>query len=324
MYSFILGDVNINVNINILENSVIQEEEQEEIKNFIKKGIADKWQPKKIENMKLVKKYEKIGNINKALRLRLCGRWLEYAVNRELKKVKLVKASSCHVRLCPICAWRRSLNVFRNLSAVYAEDRKQHKHIFLTLTQKNVTAEELDGEIQKISKGFLRLLRLKEVKEVVQGYTRCIEITYNKHTNKYHPHIHAILSVKKSYGHKAYLSQKFFVEKWQKILELNYSPIVDIRKIEQLNGKSVAEVAKYSIKSIDYIKKGADIEILDNALNNKRLISYGGCIKILKQQILKKKKIEEEFEGEFEEWKEWERIIYEWHFETEVYRKLMA
>ena len=98
MYNFILGDVNINVNINILENSVIQEEEQEEIKNFIKKGIADKWQPKKIENMKLVKKYEKIGNINKALRLRLCGRWLEYAVNRELKKVKLVKASSCHVR----------------------------------------------------------------------------------------------------------------------------------------------------------------------------------------------------------------------------------
>lgn len=323
MYNLILGDVNINVNINILENSVIQEEEQEEIKNFIEKGIADKWQPKKIENMELVKKYEKIGNINKALRLRLCGRWLEYAVNRELKKVKLVKASSCHVRLCPICAWRRSLNVFRNLSAVYAEDRKQHKHIFLTLTQKNVTAEELDGEIQKISKGFLRLLRLKEVKEVVQGYTRCIEITYNKHTNKYHPHIHAILSVKKSYGGKYYLSQKFFVEKWQKILELDYLPIVDVRKIEQLNGKSVAEVAKYSIKSIDYIKKGADIEILDKVIDSKRLISYGGCIRKLKQQILKNE-IEEEFEGEFEEWKEWERIIYEWHFETEVYRKLMA
>ena len=83
-----------------------------------------------------------------------------------------------------------------------------------------------------------------------------------------------------------------------KNFRINYSPIVYIRKIEQLNGKSVAEVAKYSIKSIDYIKKGADIEILDNALNNKRLISYGGCIKILKQQILKKKKIEEEFEEE--------------------------
>ena len=76
------------------------------------------------------------------------------------------------------------------------------------------------GINSKISKGFLRLLRLKEVKEVVQGYTRCIEITYNKHTNKYHPHIHAILSVKNSYGHKAYLSTKVFVEKWQKILEL--------------------------------------------------------------------------------------------------------
>ena len=57
MYNFILGDVNINVNINILENSAYQQEE-EEIQNFIKHGIADKWQPKKIENMELVKKYE--------------------------------------------------------------------------------------------------------------------------------------------------------------------------------------------------------------------------------------------------------------------------
>ena len=320
MYNFILGDVNINVNINILENSAYQQEEKE-IQNFIKHGIADKWQPKKIENMELVKKYEKIGNINKALRLRLCGRWLEYAVNGELKKIKLVKASSCHVRLCPICAWRRSLNVFRNLSAVYAEDRKQHKHIFLTLTQKNVTAEELDGEIQKISKGFLRLIRFKELKEIVQGYTRCIEITYNKRSNTYHPHIHAILSVKKSYGGKYYLPQKFFVEKWQKILELDYLPIVDIRKIEQLNGKSVAEIAKYSIKSVDYLENGADIEILDKVLDGKRLISYGGCIRKLKQQILKNE-IEEENNQEFEDWKEWERIIYEWHFETEMYRKL--
>lgn len=311
MYNFILGDVNINVNINI------QEKEKEF--DFIQKNIFEKWQPKKKENIKLVKAYEEMKNINKAVRLRLCGKWLEYAVNGD--NIKLVKASSCHVRLCPICAWRRSLNVFRNLSAVYAEDRKQHKHIFLTLTQRNVKAEELEKEIQKISKGFSQLLRLKEVKEVVQGYTRCIEITYNKRTNTYHPHIHAILSVRKSYGHKAYLPQKFFVEKWKFILGLDYIPIIDVRKIEQLNGKSVAEIAKYSIKSVDYLENGADIEILDKVLDGKRLISYGGCIRKLKQQILKNE-IEEENNQEFEDWKEWERIIYEWHFETEMYRKL--
>src|SRR5699024_12465522 len=71
--------------------------------------------------------------------------------------------------------------------------------VFLTLTAPNVKADELDDEIKHYNKSFQRLMQRKEVKSAVKGYVRKLEVTYNKERDDYHPHLHVILAVNKSY-----------------------------------------------------------------------------------------------------------------------------
>ena len=299
---------------------------------LVKQMIREKFEPNKKNNLLLADAYQIAGLTNgadKAVRLAACARWLEFALPPDAadKRYKVVKTTSCHVRLCPVCQWRRSLNTFRNLAQIY-EAVPGYKHLFLTLTQKNVEGEALADEIKKISDAFTKMMRRKPWKDIVKGYTRTIEVTISK-DGTFHPHIHAILTVSKSYGSKNYLSQNKVCEEWQKALCTDYKPVCDIRAIKNMNGKAIAEVAKYSVKPADYINGDAFhiaeiVKWLDSALDGKRFISYGGIIKDKKQEIFSKVNLED-IEAETipkTEWENWERVIYEWHFYAQKYNKI--
>ena len=299
---------------------------------LVKQMLREKFEPNKRNNLLLADAYQIAGLTNgadKAVRLAACARWLEFALPPDAadKRFKVVKTTSCHVRLCPVCQWRRSLNTFRNLAQIY-EAVQGYKHLFLTLTQKNVEGEALADEIKKISDAFTKMMRRKPWKDIVKGYTRTIEVTISK-DGTFHPHIHAILTVSKSYGSKNYLSQNKVCEEWQKAICTDYKPVCDIRAIKNMNGKAIAEVAKYSVKPADYINGDAFhiaeiVKWLDSALDGKRFISYGGIIKDKKQEIFSKVNLED-IEAETipkTEWENWERVIYEWHFSSQKYKKI--
>lgn len=301
---------------------------------LINQLLREQFEPKKRHNLHLADAYQFSGMTNgpdKAVRLVACSRWLEFALPpaAEDKRYKIVKTSSCHVRLCPVCQWRRSLNTFRNLAQIYSSPALQgKKHIFVTLTQRNVPAGELAAEIKRISDAFTAMLRRKPLKDIVEGYTRTIEITMAK-DGTFHPHIHAIWTVAGSYGSKKYISQNNLCLEWQKALKIDYKPVCHLQVIKNMNGKSVAEVAKYSVKPSDYIsdcieKTAEIIKILDPALDGKRFVSYGGIIRDIKQQKFKALNLED-IEAETipkAEWENWERVIYEWHFSQGRYRKI--
>lgn len=301
---------------------------------LINQILREQFEPKKRHNLHLADAYQYSGMTNgpdKAIRLVACARWLEFALppQAEDKRYKVVKTSSCHVRLCPVCQWRRSLNTFRNLAQVYsAPELANRKHLFVTLTQRNVPGEQLCEEIKRISDAYTAMLRRKPLKDIVQGYTRTIEVTIGK-DGLYHPHIHAIWTVSGSYGSKQYISQNKLCEEWQKALKIDYKPVCDVRMVKRMNGKSVAEVAKYSVKPSDYISDRIEntaeiIKILDPALDGKRFVSYGGVIRDIKNQLFHNMNLED-VEAETiprAEWENWERVLYEWHFSTGKYRKI--
>lgn len=298
----------------------------------IKSLLENDYTPKKKDNMHLSRAYSvaQITNgIDKAQRLAMCSRWLEFAVNEDAGKYRLTKTSSCHVRLCPVCQWRRSINTYRNTARIYTKPELQRcKHLFLTLTQKNVPENQLGAELTKISKAFTKLMKRKEIREVVKGYMRSTEVTRNKKTGTYHPHIHAILTVPKSYGSREYIRKDRFAEMWAEIQHLEYSPVVDIRAIKKMDGKALAEIAKYSVKPSDYLMQNETetariIETLDAALDGKRFISYGGIVRDVKRQILGNKDIEDEESEVISEFEEWEKAVYEWHFGTQTYNKIL-
>lgn len=301
---------------------------------IISQTLRNQFEPKKRHNMLLADAYQASGMTNasnKAVRLATCARWLEFAIppDAEDKRYKITKTSSCHVRLCPVCQWRRSLNTYRNLARIYAApEMKGLKHIFVTLTQKNVLGEALADEIKRISDAYAAMMRRKPFKSIVKGYTRTIEVT-RADNGTFHPHIHAIWTVAASYGSKDYVSQRALCEAWQDALKLDYKPVCDIRIITKMVGKSVAEVAKYSVKPSDYIDGTIEgtaniIKILDPALDGKRFVSYGGIVREIKNRLFHEAAIEDiETDSILEvEWENWERVLYEWHFSEQKYKKI--
>lgn len=300
----------------------------------IKQLLREKYEPKKKDNLHLADAYQLAQMDNgpaKAVRLATCARWLEFAISPDAsdKRYKITKTSSCHVRLCPVCQWRRSLNTYRNLAQVYSSPAlKKYKHMFVTLTQRNVPLSELSAEVKRISDAYASMMRRQPCKGIVKGYTRTIEVTIGK-DGLCHPHIHAIWSVAKSYGHKEYIRQKDLCNLWADALGLDYIPICDMRMVSTMDGRTVAEVAKYSVKPADYIsdrlEKTADIiKFLDPALDGKRFVSYGGVVRDVKKELFSTSNIED-IEAETvpqAEWENWERLIYEWHFSSGSYRQI--
>lgn len=266
-----------------------------------KKGQEQPWREHKVESLLLSDSYKRLGRSRIRERVRNCGTFLAFK-RFEDAKIKLHQAYFCKDRLCPMCAWRRSLKVFGQVAKIMntGKNEKKLRYVFLTLTLKNVEAEELSPTIDLMTDAFVKLKRRKPFKNAVVGWLRVLEIAYNPKRKDFHPHFHVILAVEPDYFSKDnqhYLSQEKWCKLWRKSLKIDYNPIVDIRAVKaSKQDNSVAEMAKYSVKSNSYLirdKKGEIIEpdtdfivnTLNISLRNRRLIAMGGILKDIHQRL---------------------------------------
>lgn len=264
------------------------------------------WKGKKLKNLDYVQSLIRIYGDERKLkneRVLVCGEYLEFAYETEESiEGKLHRAFFCRDRLCPMCAWRRTLKVFAQASAVMTEATNQgYKFIFLTLTVKNVKSDELDNTIKKMNDAFAKMRRRKKFTGGIKGFFKALEISYNKDTDEYHPHFHIILAVKPSYfKSRYYISQEEFTDLWKDVMDLDYTPIVHVEAFKAATkkelAKSTAEAAKYTVKDSDYLlrDKRGEIDInrtdkvvktLVDALYGKRLIAWGGVLKDIHKQL---------------------------------------
>ena len=256
--------------------------------------INSRFLPKRQQSDLLASVYEFLEMHRRADRVLFCGTWLEFGIFPD--KNKLVFANFCKDRLCPMCNWRRSLKLYGQVSAVMDELEKQgYKFLFLTLTIKNCSAMKLSSTIDILLKGFTKLFHdNRRVKKAVKGFFRSLEITKNKQTGQYHPHLHCILAVKSTYFKGDYITQAEWTEIWQKCIDTEYLPVIDIRCIKS-GGKGVSgavrEVAKYSVKGSDFLNSsdidetvGTVIDFL-KALSFRRLVSFTGVFADIRKQM---------------------------------------
>lgn len=269
------------------------------LKDINKNGKNYDWKGKKISNLLLADSYDRLENHKKAFRVRMCSNILEFRYYLESKELKLDKANFCKVRLCPACSSRRSLKIFGQVSKImdYIEENHDFKYIFLTLTVRNCESEDLKDTLDLMLKAFNKMNQRKIFKQSIKGYFRSLEVTYNRETDTYHPHYHLILAVNKSYfdDKRLYVSQNDWTDLWKDCLNIDYTPIVDVRKLRKNQGKEVAEVAKYTVKPDDYLikengkinKEKTDkvVEILDNALHRRRLTAFGFIFKDVHKKL---------------------------------------
>ena len=279
------------------------------------------WREKKMANELLAMAYDSI-NPSKAARLRECGKFLMFRVYADGTR-KLDKMASCRVRLCPICTWRRSLvNFANNMQIVqYVQAQQPRGWLLGTFTLRRCTGAELAQQIDLIMYAYKKLLLNTRVKAAVKGAYRGVEITHdcnqyitpdlwqrkrdyfvsrglqigdaNPQFDTYHVHIHVIFDVTISYfKNKVYLTQADWAAAWQQAAGVDYTPVVDIRRIQPKDGNSIAgaiaEVSKYATKSADYLQPEDwdltvdTVKLLDSVLNNRRFVSYSG--ELLKAQ----------------------------------------
>lgn len=276
-----------------------------EILQDIKNGKPQPWKPKKVRGLKVADSFKRLGYDKKAMRIRFCGSALAFLRNLETGEKKLHGADFCRERLCPMCQWRKSMKVFHQVSKVMDRAQEENKDIvplFLTLTLRNCSGDDLSSTLDTIFQGWKNIVNHRKIKRIVNGWFRALEVTYNKESDTFHPHIHAILIVDKSYFKgKDYMETTEWVQMWRTALKLDYDPICDIRKVKNGKGKhkAVAEVAKYTLKDTDFVHDDNAltdklIEVLSTSLKGRRLFAFGGLLK----QIAKQIGIEELAEGD--------------------------
>lgn len=284
-------------------------------------GKVKPWAVYKLSNAYIATAYDEI-DINKSRRLRDCASWLEF--ERGDNGLKLHNANFCRVRLCPICAWRRSLKTFGQVSAVVNAMEDNYRFIFVTLTIRNCYPDELSDTITNLLNAFNLLIKYKACKQAFKGIFRGLEVTHNVLANTYHPHLHLLVAVNKSYfSSRYYISQDLLTNLWKKALKADYTPIVHIESIKHSKSKAIAEVAKYSTKASEVIcfddwdLTVDTVCVLDKALHNRRLTGWYGVFRDYHKRL----HLDDSEDGDLvhtetdinKSEEEVQKIVYTWH-----------
>lgn len=267
--------------------------------------LSKRFQPKKKQSKKLAKVYKRIGFYKKSERINDCGKYMEFGAYSD-GSVKLHTSNFCKDMLCPMCAWRKELKMFHQVSKIVDVLQSQHYNfLFVTLTMRNceATAEALKKVIDEYNAAYTRLVRLHRIKRILKGAYRAIEVTYNAEADTFHPHIHLIWVVPEGYFQSSdYLKQEELCNLWKSALNIDYTPICDIRAVTgkklKKNGKiisydlksAVAEACKYAIKSSDYLKNSDEVNdkvvnALVKALSRRRLVTFYGVFAEIRRQL---------------------------------------
>ena len=319
----------INMNNNNKNNQKTQEE------------IIEKCTDKRLKNPKFSNYIESSVSEKMIERIKDCGTFLMLLGDLNLENKKLHSGNFCKNRFCPMCGWRVSCKDSLKISILMDYLRKEeHKEfIFLTLTTPNVKGDKLEESIKDYNKSFERLMKLKEVKSVVKGYIRKLEVTYQKekyitkelwkkkkkyYQNKdleigdlepnfdtYNPHFHVVLAVDKSYfTSRYYIKQERWLELWRKATRNDLITQVDVRKAKINDYKEVYELAKYSAKDTDYLISKPVFKVFYKALKGKQTMVYSGLFKDA-NKLFKDKKLEDYKEKD--NIKYVYALYYDWH-----------
>lgn len=275
--------------------------------------------------------------VNRIERIYNCARYIEFKRILKTNDLKVHKFYTCKDRLCPGCNPRRSRKIYNQFKKISDYCSDDYEFIFLTLTVRNCDMGELDDLISHMFGSWKKFCKRTEFKNAVVGWYRALEVTfdhdeiisekkYNRSKNyfdkiglkigdknpnykKFHPHFHCLLAVNKNYfSSRDYLSQSDFVRLWCESLDVDYVPVVDVRKVhtikssDEIKNKSdiISEVAKYTVKDTDYLIKDnldlTDLTVyyLALALQGRRLIAFGGELK----KIHKKLNLDDAIDGD--------------------------
>lgn len=264
--------------------------------------VADKWEAYKTmavtQSNRLIMAAETAPDALAANKLRArggrmatCASLLEYDFCRDCGNLHIRRTNLCRDRLCPLCNWRLSLQrigeTINAMQHIAAGGYAGHAAM-LTLTQRNCAWEDLASEMQRITAAWHMLTKRRDFARHVVGWARSIEITQGVNCTL-HPHLHILLLFRPGYAGD--ITQREWAQMWRDALDLDYVPIVDIRRAycktdaeyqrqwEALTAATV-EATKYAFKAETILAIEPDqLAQLAQAIQGIRMVGYGGIVR---------------------------------------------
>lgn len=251
-----------------------------------------------------------------------CGTFLQYATDKKVENRKLFTANFCQNRYCPICAKNKSFKDAKDVKIIteYLRD-SGFEFLFATFTAPNCSQEELKDEITAYNKSLERMFKRQKY-NFIQGYVRKLEITFNddkssKSYGTFHPHLHLLIAIDKSYFGRKYVSKQEWLVDWRKAMRDNTITQVDIKKVSldsRKNNidKSILELTKYITKDFDFYSEVDVFENFYKGTKGKQMFSFSGIFRDAKRKL--KNKELEKYAGEQKE--------IEWYYLfTQIYKE---
>lgn len=143
--------------------------------------ILEKYTPKKDLIRKLAEYGKGVFTYKTLERVKSCGDFMQHLTTQDLSVKRVHRSNSCGNRFCPLCTWNKAKKdaIMISVTMQAIREEKEQEYIFLTLTAPNVTGVELKNEIDRFNKAFKKLFDRRNVKKVINGYVRKLEVTYN-------------------------------------------------------------------------------------------------------------------------------------------------
>ena len=264
--------VKIENEIKVVEEKVIDEIESI-INPFVKEAVK-----KKREQLETLDNFK--GTLLDIEKIKSCA--VDLTIPNNSKPITFY----CGNRFCPTCANIKATKNADIIKKVLFKARENKKVLLYgTFTTRNVTADNLTAEIEKINTAFTKTLTIpKKMKENIVGYVRKLEIKYNPINNDYNVHIHTALAVINYY--KNHITVKEFHDYFKKYLKDDDIIEPNIQKIGKTD-KDIIKVANYISKE-DLIQNMLHSdEVSDNiynAVKNKRLLEFCLSFRELKKE----------------------------------------
>ena len=239
-----------------------------------------------------------------------CSNDIVYVVDDDINSLNYGRgtfedARWCHVRHCSFCQFARARRLKAKFLKVFTiENVQDFDFIFLTLTVKNCSANEIRSIIKWMNNAWHKFTRRKEFP--AQGFLRSFEITMQRDrvvadgkgkTSSgaatrsedgqliAHPHLHIVLCMKPGYYESNFKDKDWWIDQWQSCLKVDYRPSISIKKIVYYQEDlivSLLETLKYTTKPADFdvtnSVAGEWLDVLTRELHKVRAVSVGGNI----------------------------------------------
>jgi len=198
-----------------------------------------------------------------------------------------IRGSRCRKRWCQNCNRQMSAKLYADYEGHLTEMHKDTGLYFVTLTAPTCKERQLKATIDRRVKAFQRIknnIRMR-YKTKLNGF-RKLEVTYNKDTDKYHPHFHFIVQGER----EAYL----LLALWMQQFGEAYIKAQDVQKVDisDTNKKALAEVFKYATKGVvkDSTEARAEYIIQKAILGRKIYQTYGSLYNVKSENITETEK----------------------------------